>query len=226
MSLRNVAPGDQVGLWVVLSFNGSTRYGHRKALCRCACGTERSVRVDVLKSGQSGGCGCISPTLRHGRSYTREHETWCRMKQRCNNPKNPRYSSYGGRGIRVCDRWNRAFEAFLEDMGERPPGDYSIERIDNDGNYEPSNCRWATMREQSKNTRRTRLLTFDGKTRPARDWARLVGLEKATLLHRVRSGWEIERALFAPVRSAAGRSKQNAALELYRLERARQSHAA
>lgn len=119
------------------------------------------------------------------------------MLARCDNPKNPAYPRYGGRGITVCDRW-RTFEGFLADMGERPAGK-SIERINNDGNYEPGNCRWATAKEQNLNTRSNRLVTIDGETRPLAEWAELRGLLVGTVYDRLYRGWNIERAINTPL---------------------------
>jgi hypothetical protein len=119
------------------------------------------------------------------------------MIGRCTNPNNSHFASYGGRGISVCDRW-RDFPTFLADMGEKPVG-MSIDRIDIDGNYEPGNCRWTTAKQQARNKRSTRLLTYDGQTRPLLEWAERLGLNPGTLSDRVYAGWSDEAALTTPV---------------------------
>ncbi len=135
---------------------------------------------------------------------------WQNMRARCNNPNNPRYASYGGRGITICQRWDD-YENFLADMGRRPGPGYSIERADNDGGYwcghcagcvrlgRTSNCRWATAAVQQRNSRKTRMLTFNGKTQCLTDWAAEVGLSRDGLRTRLRSGMSLDEALTRPV---------------------------
>lgn len=119
------------------------------------------------------------------------------MKQRCLNPNNAGYYKYGGRGVTVCQRWLESFGNFLADMGEHPTG-LSLERKDNNGNYEPSNCKWATPLEQSLNTRRNRNIEFQGRVQARKQWAREYGINHETLRHRLNRGWAIEKALLTP----------------------------
>jgi hypothetical protein len=130
----------------------------RKFRCVCECGNQKIVRIDSLTNGSIKSCGCLSIEISrelhktHGKKKHYLYSTWNDMKQRCINPKHKAYNNYGGRGIKVCDRWLESFENFLQDMGDRPLG-HSIDRINNDGNYESFNCRWATPIQQIKNRR-------------------------------------------------------------------------
>lgn len=129
---------------------------------------------------------------------TPEYVSWSAMKTRCSNPNQSCYKHYGGRGIKVCERW-LVFKNFLDDMGPKPTPRHTIDRIDTNGNYEPSNCRWITQAEQTRNTRRNRILTLHGKSMTLADWALALGVEYFTLHHRVRNGWSDERILTTPV---------------------------
>ena len=143
-----------------------------------------------------------SAAYRHGHAAahggkSREYLTWRAMRGRCNNPNDPAYPRYGGRGVAVCDRWDR-FENFLADMGPRPDG-ASLDRWpDNDGDYEPGNCRWATRKEQGRNMRSNNMLTARGQTLCIKDWADRLGVDPGTIRHRIRKGWSVEKAVTAP----------------------------
>lgn len=129
------------------------------------------------------------------------HQAWTNMIQRCTNPKRPDFIYYGGRGIQVCAQWRDSFSVFLADMGERPTPGHSIDRFPNqNGNYEPDNCRWATKHEQMQNTRGTRLISFNGATHGLTEWARQLGMTHSSIQGRLRRGWPIERALTQPKR--------------------------
>jgi len=135
----------------------------------------------------------------HGMTGSGEYNIWAHIVSRCENVNNHAYADYGGRGIRVCARWRCSFENFLADMGPRPSATHSIDRIDNDGHYEPGNCRWATALVQARNSRRNIFLTHNGVTRCVSEWAGVVGIGRRTLEERVRRGWSVQRVLEEPV---------------------------
>lgn len=136
----------------------------------------------------------------HGGNDTKEYKSWAKMLARCYNPNSTRYCDWGGRGIEVCVQWRHDFAQFLKDMGPKPTPKHQLERIDNDGNYEPGNCKWATVAEQARNRKSTILLTFNGKTQCAKDWAAEMGFPPMLVQKRIRDGWSVERALTEPVR--------------------------
>ncbi|HWK72196.1 MAG TPA: hypothetical protein VNS29_15285 [Burkholderiaceae bacterium] len=181
--------GRKFGRLTALSRAENDRFGRTQWNCRCDCGAERVVALFRMRSGHTKSCGCIKGEARatHRGKGTREHNSWCAMKQRCNYPKHWQYSIYGGRGISVCARWENSFEAFLADMGPRPDG-MTIERIDTEGNYEPGNCRWATMAEQNRNRRNTILIERHGRTMCVKDWCDELGIKPDVVYGRIRRG--------------------------------------
>lgn len=126
------------------------------------------------------------------------YETWRQMKKRCFTTTNKNYSSYGGRGITVCERWRDSFDDFLADMGPKPSSDYSIDRVDPDGNYEPSNCRWATRYEQAETKRGTVLITLFGVAKTKTRWMSYAYVNRSAVRARMARGWSFEDALFTP----------------------------
>ncbi len=200
----HVKAGDRYGrLTVIREVKPQVRpCGRQKRMvaCMCDCGTTRVVQLGHLRSGGSASCGCARDEnfngFKHGYVGTPTYRVWQGMRKRCYNPENKSYHNYGGRGISVCDRW-LTFENFLEDMGERPDG-LTIERVDNNGDYEPGNCRWASRAEQSRNTRRNRLLTHGGETLCMKTWSERAGIDSNTIYRRLKRGWSIEDTLMTP----------------------------
>ena len=157
--------GQKVNRLTVLNRVGTDSQRCAIWLCRCDCGKVVTVSSRHLKIGGVGSCGCIRNEAKSthgerlsGNKRTKEYKTWTAIKQRCYNPKTIGYKNYGGRGIMVCDRWLNSYENFLADMGRAPSPKHTIERNNNDGNYERSNCRWATSKEQAQNRRTTKRL--------------------------------------------------------------------
>lgn len=175
--------------------------------CVCECGKERVVAHNSLTTGNTRSCGCfnrdqvIASQKTHGMTRSREFRCWQQMIQRCTNTNYKNYHYYGGRGISVCQEWLVSFQAFHEHIGLAPTRKHTVDRYpDQNGNYEPGNVRWATQKEQSRNMRRNRLITIGERTQCVTDWASEVGLNRATLMNRLESGWDESAAVFTPVR--------------------------
>lgn len=150
-----IKKGDKFNYLTAIKFSYRDRYGAQYWLFKCDCGKEKILRVGCIKRGHTKSCGCLSDKekTKHGMYGTRIYTSWGKMKDRCLNKNNHAYKNYGGRGIKICPEWLNSFENFYRDMGERPEGK-SIDRIDNNGNYEPSNTKWSTPKEQMNNTRK------------------------------------------------------------------------
>jgi len=199
--------------WTVIGPADPDRHGQRRWRCRCSCGIEKIIRAGHLRSGASRSCGCLNREIQsrlarerfihHGYAragfVTPEWKAWKSMRERCANPHAKSWDRYGGRGIRVCDRWAKSFTEFFADMGFRPSAAHSLDRIDNDGNYEPGNCRWATRTEQQNNTRKIRRITFRGQIKSASEWNDDLGFPKELIQQRLRRGWGPEKALMTPI---------------------------
>ena len=172
--------------------------------CVCECGGEVVVTGTDLRNGHAKSCGCfkreaaIASRRTHGASGTPTYAAWKSMKKRCSNQANADFKHYGGRSITVCERWLNSFENFLEDMGERPKAGFSIDRLDNNGDYTPENCTWRTQTEQCNNKRNNVLLTHNGKTQTMTQWAREVGSTRQKFSKRKKAGWSDERIITTP----------------------------
>ena len=158
---HEIRPGDQFARLTVVELSRKDQKGYEYWKCICVCGESTVVERYSLVSGHAKSCGCYKRELcalrpvTHGLSSAKEYSSWEGMIQRCTNPRNKKYKDYGGRGIKVCDEWRKSFEAFYRDMGPKPSPKHSIDRFpDNDGHYEPSNCRWATSKQQRANQHR------------------------------------------------------------------------
>lgn len=168
--------------------------------CQCDCGNTLVVRGNALRIGNTRSCGClhIDSITSHGRARSREYNSWQSMLERCRNPNCLSFHRYGARGITVCPRWEGSFELFFKDMGERPSGT-SLDRIDNNGNYEPDNCRWANRTSQNNNRSDNRFIEHEGAIKTLSMWAREHGLTYFQLRHRLGLGWPMAAALSTPI---------------------------
>jgi len=200
--------GDKFSRLTVIGYAGKTKRGERLWKCRCECGRTTNVITARLLSGKTRSCGCLQAENRikiaqnktHGKTQTKEYYTWITMKQRCCNPNNRKYKDYGGRGIKVCDRWLHSFENFYKDMGEAPKG-YSIDRIDVNGDYCLKNCRWADVETQSNNKRNSIKITYMGITGSLNFWSSITGISKDTLYARLHVWkWSAEKIITTPIR--------------------------
>lgn len=204
MAVKSIAIGTAFGRLTVLGEGEPIllKNGWKRGMSRvrCECGAERVVLNGNLNSGLTRSCGC-SIGEQHGKTGSHEYMVWKAMKTRCANQNVQNYARYGGRGIQVCDRWLNSFSAFLEDMGTRPSSDHSIDRVNNNGNYEPGNCVWATMKEQQNNKRSNVLFTFYGKTMTLTQWCRIAQIKTITVRERLKRGWSEKEAFWTPVRS-------------------------
>jgi len=177
---------------------------YTKWLCKCDCGNECIVIGSNLRRGNTTSCGCAHSEIcrsqivhgdARGGAVSTEHVIWQQMRERCRNVDGRHYADYGGRGITVCERWDD-FNNFLEDMGRRPSEAHTLDRFpDNDGNYEPSNCRWATWVDQARNRRSNRIVNFRGRDMCLAEAADLAGLHYACVHGRLKRGWSVDRAL-------------------------------
>lgn len=178
--------GQKFGMLLVLS-EAPKRGNDLFVNCICDCGKETVVQKGHLKNGHTKSCGCQVCTLPvHGMRNTPEYKAWVGMRERCYKKDRPNFHLYGGRGITVCDRWQENFENFFLDMGLKPSPAHSLDRFpDKDGNYEPSNCRWATPHEQTRNQRTNRWIEWGGEKLILQDWANKLGISGSGIHKRI-----------------------------------------
>lgn len=206
--------GQRFGRWTVKSYAGSDKKQNARWNCVCDCGIERDVARLHLIHGNSKSCGCLGKEARlarcltHGGTKLPEYRVWHGMKKRCYLPSEPAYKNYGGRGIEVDARWREDFSAFLADMGRRPSAKHTIERINNDGNYAPDNCVWATKDKQANNTRANHMLTVDGQTMTLAQTARRFGIRPGLLSSRLSRGIDPDLAVRLPIHAKSAYAKR------------------
>ena len=203
--------GQKFGKLTVISFHhkkervcGNRRRTFCYYLCKCDCGNETIVAKDFLirKKNPTKSCGCISKnflrslTMTHGKSNTRLFRIWTHIKDRCFNSRNDAYKNYGARGISICNDWKNDFISFYNwAIANGYREDLTIDRINNNGNYEPANCRWISVKTQHRNTRRNVFLVYNNEKRCVSEWAEMLGISKETLYGRIKKGWPVERIL-------------------------------
>jgi hypothetical protein len=200
--------GQRFGRLVAISECKERLRGHIVWRCKCDCGVEVAIQATLLVSGHTKSCGCLSRDAAcermtvHGdfaacSDRHNERNIWVGMLGRCLDKNNYAYSNYGSRGITVCESWLN-FDNFYRDMGPRPSLKHSIDRINNDGNYEPSNCRWATQKQQANNTRFNRMLTYKGRTQSLALWCDELGISHQMVRSRLSRGWTVDKAFNVP----------------------------
>ena len=191
--------GERFGRLLVLQRDGANKHGQVKWWCECDCGVRKHVLGTLLTKGETKSCGCLhrevtsNVSKTHGMSKTPIWSIHRSMMDRCHLPTSQAYDRYGGRGIQVCERWQK-FEDFYADMGDKPDG-MSLERIDNDGDYCPENVRWASTKEQANNRRNSRWIEFNGQRKTLAQWAEEYGVKLGTLWSRLKLGIPMEEAL-------------------------------
>lgn len=206
-NIVSVTEGQRFGRLTVVR-ESERQYGHRYILCRCDCGTEKAINLNSLVHGMSNSCGCFrkefiaNKNFKHGFAHReanleRLYRIWSGMKYRCFDSRCKGYYNYGGRGITVCDEWRNDYSVFREwALNNGYSDELTLDRIDNNGNYEPSNCRWATVQVQSNNTRVNKRVTYKGETHTLADWGRITGIDADKIGRRLKKGLPLERVFF------------------------------
>ena len=199
--------GQKFGRLTVIDRAEKYKDGHAMWLCRCECGNEKAILEKCLKNGKTKSCGCLRTEMlinrltTHGLRHTRIYNIWMGIKQRCYNSKRKGFGIYGERGITMCDEWKNDFMSFYNwSMQNGYQDDLTIDRIDVNGNYEPFNCRWATVIEQANNMRTNRFLTYNDETHTMAEWGKILNISDCTLYSRLKRGWSVEKTLTTPLK--------------------------
>lgn len=194
--------GKEFGFLKVLSITNERKYGKVVWLCKCECGKEHKVISGNLINGSTISCGCKNKlnlskaNYKHGLSDSRIYNIYICMKERCYNKNSTSYENYGGRGITICQEWLDDFMNFYNWSMENGYEDgLSIDRIDSNGNYEPNNCRWETSKTQNNNTRKNRIICYEGKNNSVSEWSRITGIKRSTINARLNRGFSVGKAL-------------------------------
>lgn len=208
--------GQKFNSLTITDFLGKPKGKHYCFRCKCDCGNETIVRVGRVLNGVTKTCGCqgkgynYHDSDRLSQKFPKLYSVWNTMRHRCYNPKNCKYKNYGGRGIVVCKEWAYKFKPFFKwAMANGYQNGLTIDRIDVNGNYEPTNCRWITMREQYRNRTDNRYVTYKGETKPVVQWCEDLGLPYSTIRARILVGWTPERAFTTPVKKYEYKSKRS-----------------
>jgi hypothetical protein len=188
----------------------NNKFNQTAWFCVCDCGTRSVVNAHSLRGGKTRSCGCLNSEVvaaacrkrntTHGESRSSENIAWLAMKERTCNPNFKQHHNYGGRGIRVCERWLNSFDNFLADMGRKPSPKHSLDRIDPNGNYSPENCRWATVAEQANNRTNNRFVEAFGERMTIIQWSRKTGVGRHNISNRLKAGWTPEQAVMTPAK--------------------------
>lgn len=190
--------GDKIGKWEILNIDTDVNNRDLSYLCKCICGTVKKVKQYHLKAGKSQSCGCyksewvINNKTTHGGSHTKLYKTWCNIKERCYNINAKDYKNYGGRGIKMCDRWLESFENFYADMGNKPTPNHSIDRDDVNGDYCKENCKWATNDEQRRNKRSTVYIYYNNEKIVQADFVKRFNIVLSTFIRKYKNGMDLD----------------------------------
>ncbi len=196
--------GQKFGKLTVLEKVGADKRYNALWLCKCDCGNEKIITRDRLVTGHSKSCGCLRKEncikhTKHGLTHARIHRIWAGIKRRCTVIKDRAYKYYGGRGIKMCEEWFKNSKAFIDWAYSNGYSDnLTIERIDVNGNYEPSNCKWIDIKEQQRNKRSNKKITFKNQTHSLIEWAEILSIDYKKLKARLRQGWDFEKSITTP----------------------------